>query len=72
MITNLAAGLQGPLNHTEVFEEAKKAGPKLADLISKMILKIDSSRPSHVRIKDEVGETNFFDSYKFRMDLPER
>lgn len=72
MITNLAAGLQGPLNHEEVFEEAKKAGPRLADLITKIILKIDSTRPNHVRIKDEVGESSFFDSYKFRMDLPQR
>lgn len=72
MITNLAAGLQGPLNHEEVFEEAKKAGPRLADLITKIILKIDSTRPNHVRIKDEVGESSFFDSYKFRMDIPKR
>jgi len=48
MITNLAAGLQGPLNHEEVFSEAKKAGPRLAELISKMVLKIDSGRPSNV------------------------
>ena len=72
MVTNLAAGLQGPLNHEEVFEEAKKAGPKLAELISKIILKIDSTRPNHVWIKDEVGESSFFDTYKFKMELPKR
>jgi purine-nucleoside phosphorylase len=66
MITNLAAGLQGPLSHVEVFEEAKKAGPRLAALIKEIVLKIDSSRPSNVRIKDEVSNDGAFESFPFK------
>lgn len=65
MITNLAAGLQGPLSHVEVFEEAKKAGPRLAALIKEIVLKIDSSRPNNVKIRDEVINDVAFESFPF-------
>jgi len=52
MITNLAAGMQSKLTHTEVFEEAKKAGPVLANLVSEVVKRIDVTRASKVRIDE--------------------
>jgi len=68
MITNLAAGLQGPLSHVEVFEEAKKAGPRLAALIKEIVLKIDSTWPNNVKIRDEVINDVAFESFPFWLE----
>lgn len=66
MITNLAAGLQKKLTHTEVFEEAKKAGPVLASLVTELIKKIDLDRPNNVRILDTVESTGKIESYNMK------
>ncbi len=54
MITNLAAGLQKALTHTEVYGEAMKAGPKLANLVSNIIKQIDSDRVVNVKCQDDI------------------
>ena len=54
MITNLAASLQDNLNHKEVFEEAKKAGPGLQKLVSSLVRLIDTERASTVSLSQEV------------------
>jgi len=72
MITNLAAGLQKKLTHTEVFEEAKKAGPILAGLVAEVIKKIDVDRPSNVRIESGLGFGTHSVSYNMKASSPEQ
>lgn len=70
MITNLAAGLQKELTHTEVYGEAMKAGPKLAKLVSNIIKQIDSDRKVNVKCQDEIFLGESFPSYIMKNPKP--
>jgi purine nucleoside phosphorylase len=70
MITNLAAGLQKVLSHIEVHDEAMKAGPKLANLVSGIIKGIDMERETHVKLKDQINVDQHLPSYKIKNPKP--
>lgn len=70
MITNLAAGLQEKLSHTEVHDEAMKAGPKLGELVKKIIIAIDPNRETSVRLKDQVSKELSLPSYLMKNPKP--
>ena len=71
MITNLAAGLQEKLSHTEVHDEAMKAGPKLGELVKKIIIAIDPNRETSVRLKDQVSKELSLPSYLMKNPKPQ-
>ena len=70
MITNLAAGLQKALSHVEVHDEAMKAGPKLAALVSEIVKSIDSERETNLKLHDELSSLNQLSSYLMKNPKP--
>lgn len=70
MITNLAAGLQKALSHVEVHDEAMKAGPKLAALVSEIIKNIDLQRETNFRLHDKLSSLNHLTSYLMKNPKP--
>ena len=44
LVTNLCAGLQSKLTHSEIAVAADEAGPRMQNLFERMISKIDSNR----------------------------
>jgi hypothetical protein len=72
LCTNLAAGLQSKLTHSEVEEEAKKSGPILQNFVATIIKKID---PNHNKgnpkslVHDCFTDHNI-ESYSFKTIMP--
>mmetsp|Transcript_11122 Transcript_11122/g.12507 ORF Transcript_11122/g.12507 Transcript_11122/m.12507 type:complete len:454 (-) Transcript_11122:339-1700(-) len=71
MITNLAAGLQKALSHVEVHDEAVKAGPRLASLVSNIIHKIDMKRETSLALKDTISSESCLESYLMKNPKPQ-
>lgn len=71
MITNLAAGLQAKLSHIEVHDEAMKAGPKLGELVRKIIKEIDLTRETNLQLHDHISEELTLPSYSMKNPKPQ-